>query len=227
MIESLHIKNPIYPLLSIIASLLILVEGMLIAKSIGMIYLLVALSVIYILFGYGRVMIKSLFIFIPISFLVGGLSGLTANSYIIGVQTFGRTMLVALSAITLISTPPIALTRNLTMLKCPRVLTLGMLVTIRFVPILVDESKQIIEAMKTRGVNTKWYKVSLIYRSFLIPFIMRIVNMSDIMSISMETRGFELDDKSASVYKEIHFTKRDGIYTLCLVVVLISVLFIP
>jgi energy-coupling factor transport system permease protein len=226
MVTSLHVKNPIYPLLSIIASILILVEGMLIAKSVRIIYLLLALSILYIIFGYGRVLMKALLIFIPISFIIGGLSGLTASSYAVGMQTFGRTMLMALSAITIISTPPIALTRNLTMLKCPRVITLGMLVTVRFVPILVGESKQIIEAMKTRGVNTKWYNVSLIYRSFLIPFIMRIVNMSDIMSLSMETRGFDLAEKSASVYREIHFTKRDGIYTLCLLAVMIGVLYL-
>ena len=226
MVTSLHVKNPIYPLLSILASLLIVVEGMLIAKSMRIIYLLGALCLLYIIFGYGRVLIKVLLIFIPVSFIIGGLSGLTASSHITGIQTFGRTMLMALSSVTVISTPPIALTRNLTMLKFPRVLTLGMLVTVRFVPILVGESKQIIEAMKTRGVNTKWYNVSLIYRSFLIPFIMRIVNMSDIMSLSMETRGFDLSEKSASVYKEVHFTKRDGVYTLCLVVVMIGILLV-
>lgn len=226
MVTSLHVKNPIYPLLSIIASLLILVEGMLVARSIRIIYLLAALSLLYIIFGYGRVLIKALVIFIPISFIIGGLSGLTAGAQITGMQTFGRTMLMALSSITVISTPPIALTRNLTMLRFPRVMTLGMLVTVRFVPILIGESKQIIEAMKTRGVNTKWYNVSIIYRSFLIPFIMRIVNMSDVMSLSMETRGFDLAEKSVSVYKEIHFTKRDGIYTLCLIIIMISVLFL-
>lgn len=226
MIESLHIKNPIYPLLSIIASLLILVEGLLIAKSMRIIYLLGALSLLYVLFGYGKILAKSLFIFIPVSIIVGGLSGLTAGTYVVGIQTFGRTMLMALSAITLISTPPITLTRNLSMLRFPRVLTLGMLVTVRFVPILVGESKQILEAMKTRGVNTKWYNISCIYRSFLIPFIMRIVNMSDVMSLSMETRGFDLAEKSVSVYKEVHFTRRDGVYTICLLAILIGVLFL-
>lgn len=226
MVESLHVKRPLYPLLSIIASLAIVVEGLLVAKSIRILYLILGLYVLNILFGYGKVLVKCTVIFVPISFIVGGLSGLTAGSGIVSLQTAGRIFIVAISAVTMIATPPIALTRNLTMLKFPRVLTLGMLVTIRFVPILVSESKQILEAMKTRGVNTKWYNLSCLYRSFLIPFIMRIVNMSDIMALSMETRGFDLSVKSTSVYKEIHFTLRDGIYTVLLISIMVLVLYL-
>lgn len=226
MIESLHVKKPIYPLLSIVVAILILVEGLLLAKSIRILYFLLAVSLVYLFFGYGKVFVRCIFIFAPISMFVGAISGLTAGSQVVALQTFGRTMLMALSAIPLISTPPIALTRNLTMLKCPRVITLGMLVTVRFVPILISESKQIFEAMKTRGVNAKWYNFSCIYRSFLIPFIMRMINMSDTMSLSMETRGFDLVGKDASVYKDVHFTVRDGIYALLMVIIMVGVLFL-
>lgn len=226
MIESLHDKNPLYPLFSMMASFLIVIEGLLLAKSIRILYLILAIYILDLLFGYGKILLKCSLFVVPISLCVGFLAGLTSGNYLAGLQTAGRIFIIAISSITMIATPPIHLTRNLTKLKFPRPLILGMLVTIRFVPILVSESKQILEAMKTRGVNAKWYNLSCMYRSFLIPFIMRIVNMSDIMALSVETRGFDLSVKTTSVYKEVSITLRDVAYAILLLSILIGIPFL-
>lgn len=88
-----------------------------------------------------------------------------------------------------------------------------MLVTLRFIPVLAGEIRQIWEAMKTRGVRTAWYRISCLYRAFFIPLTMRIVNISDTLSLSLETRGFVLDDKEATVYAPVRFHARDAIFS--------------
>lgn len=224
--ESMYVKNPIYPILGILASTLIFFVGLLISKDIALIYFLLALTVLYIIFGFKKVLFKTIPIFLIIGAVIGLGAYLSSGKYMSGIQTTGRIVLLAYSSVITISFPPINLTRNLVQLKCPRIITLGMLATIRFVPILITESKQIREAMKTRGVNVKWYNLSCLYRAFIIPFMMRIISMSDTMAISVETRGFDLNDKSTNVYKEVNFTLRDGIFTGILLIIIIGVLII-
>ena len=224
--ESMYVKKPLYPILSIIASMLIFCVGLLISKEITILYFLGALTILYTAFGFGKILIKV----VPIFFIIGGIIGfgsyLSNGDYIAWIQTLGRVMLLAYSSVITISFPPINLTRNLVQLKCPRLLTLGMLITVKFVPIIIDESRQIREAMKTRGVNVTWYNLSCLYRAFIVPFMIRIISISDIMAVSVETRGFDVNDKSTNVYKEINFTLRDGIFIVTLFLIMIGAIIV-
>ena len=220
--ESMYVNKPIYPILSIASAMIIFCFGLIIAKDIALLYFLLALTVLYCFFGFSKVLIKVVPVFVLIGAVIGLGATFTSGSYIPGIQTIGRIVLLAYSSVVTISFPPINLTRNLVQLKFPRILTLGMLTTIKFVPILLNESKQIREAMKTRGVNVKWYNLSCFYRAFIIPFMMRIISMSDIMALSIETRGFDLEEKSTNVYKRVDFTKRDLIFTILLILIMIG-----
>lgn len=212
--ENLYVDKPIYPILSLVSSTFIFIVGLIVANKITIVYYLIALTFVYLVFGYGKVLFK----IIPVFFLLGILTGtgamVTSGSYLKGIQTAGRILLLAYSSVIMVALPPIYLTRNLIQLRFPRILTLGMLATIRFIPMLMDESRQIREAMKTRGVNGKWYHLSVTYRAFLIPFIMRLISISDMMALSMETRGFVVTDHSATVYKRVEFHMTDGIFAL-------------
>ena len=42
----------------------------------------------------------------------------------------------------------------------------------------------------------------IFYRAFLVPFVMRLVNISDTLSLSVETRGFSLEKVPYTVYKK-------------------------
>lgn len=221
--ENLYIKNPLYPILSIVCSLVIFCVGLLISKEILIIYFLLGLTLLYLMFGYIRVLFKAIGIFVILGTIVGLGAWLTSKNMMAGIQTFGRILLLAYSSIIMVAMPPVNLTRNLVQLKVPRIITLGMLATIRFVPILFGEMKQIREAMRTRGANISLFNLSCIYRAFIIPFVMRIISMSDIMAISVETRGFDLTDKSNIVYKEIRFNSKDTAFTICFVIIIIGV----
>ena len=41
---------------------------------------------------------------------------------------------------------------------------------------------------------------------------MRLINISDTLSLSLETRGFELEDTPVTIYEPVNFTVRDGMY---------------
>lgn len=222
--EQLQVKNPIYPLLSLCTSMIIFFFGLFLAKDISLIYFLIALTIIYTLFGFGKVLLKAVPMFFVIGSIVGALSVLTSGNVVGGIQTLGRVLLLAYSSVIMVSMSPIFLTRNLVQLGFPRVLTLGMLATIRFVPILLLEAKQILEAMKTRGVNLSIRQPSIVYRAFIIPFLMRMISMSDIMAVSVETRGFSLSDKSKVVYKRVDFTLRDGLFVTLILLSMVGVI---
>ncbi len=221
--EKLYVKNPIYPLISLASGLLVFCVGLLVSKRMSLIYLLIAMTVIYILFGYTKVLLKAIPMFAVIGAIVGAGAALTSQSLMVGLQTLGRILLLAYASVIMVALPPVNLTRNFIALGLPRILTLGMLVTIRFVPILISEIKQISEAMKTRGAKISIFNLSYLYRAFLVPFLMRIISMSDIMAISIETRGFVLSDQSKVVYKQVRLSKRDIAYGLCILGVMTGV----
>ncbi len=221
--EKLQVRNPLYPLISLIASMIVFVIGILFSQDIAIFYLLLALTLIYALFGYVRPLSKILPVFILISIIIGFGSFITSRDFLVGVQTSGRIILLAYSSVLMIALPPINLTRNLVQLNFPKVLTLGMLATIRFVPVLINETIQIKEAMSSRGVKFSWFNIKCIYRAFLVPFLMRIINMSDILAISIETRGFTLSSNQSSVYKQVKITKRDIFFSIMLISSLLGV----
>lgn len=222
--EKLYIKNPIYPIFSFLASLGIFIFGILISKSMSILYFLLALSLLYGLFGYAKPLIQGLFIFSVIGAIVGLGAFASSGQFEVGLQTFGRVLLLAYASIVMVAMPPIDLTRNLTQLKVPRILTLGMLITVRFIPLLIEEAHQIRMAMKTRGLHGLKHNFESLYRAFLMPFVMRLISISDMMSISLETRAFSMTDKRATVYKPVRLKWRDLSFLslLCLIMIGVS-----
>lgn len=210
--ERLQVKKPIYPIVSIAFSIVVLLGGLMIFKEPSFAYLLGAICLVCLVFGYGKVLLKCLMIFIPLSALIGLLTWPASGSYIAALQMAGRILLMGLCAVPMVSLPPINLTRCMTQLKCPHILTLGMLVVVRFVPMLIGEMRRILEAMKTRGVRLT-LNPTCFYRAFLIPLIMRLTNISEILALSLETRGFDIRNKNVVVYRPVYFTLRDAVFS--------------
>lgn len=222
MLETFEVKKPFYPLVSFLVSIAVLVFGMLMSKNTFAFVFAFAVFLLYSLFGLFKNSVKMTFAMGLCGLIIGGLSFVTNGSFDAFWQTVLRMILLGLCAVPMVSTSPCDLTRCLAKLKCPRVITLGMLVTLRFIPILASEIKQIWEAMKVRGANVSWYRPSTIYRAFIIPLVMRIIGISDTLSLSLETRAFTLDDSVSSVYKVIKIKARDfvflfSVFALCVV----------
>lgn len=209
MFEAFEVKKPFYPLVSFAVSIITLIFGMLFSKNLLAFAFATAIFVLYSAFGLFKSTWKMTVAMAICGLIIGGLSFLTNRSLDAFWQTLLRMILLGLCAVPMVSTSPCDLTRCLAKLKCPRVITLGMLVTLKFIPVLVGEIKQIWEAMKVRGANVSWYRPGTIYRALIVPLIMRIIGISDTLSLSLETRAFTLDDSESSVYKVITIKARD------------------
>ena len=96
-------------------------------------------------------------------------------------------------------------------MRLPRVLTLAMLITFTFFPLLRAEVRQPREAMRTRGAGGFLNPASL-YRAFLIPLMVRLVNLSDTLALSVETRGFTTYPAPYTVYRPVYLQARDGAF---------------
>lgn len=217
---SLKVKNPIYPLIGILTSVVILVIGLACADRIQSLIYLGAVWLIFLCFGY----YKSCLAIIPFALVAGGIfCGIT---YLIAKDmqaTFSalcRILAVCIAVIPGLALEPTLLVRNFSQLKMPRMLTLGMMIALSFFPLLKKETKQIREAMKTRGagsiVNPK-----IFYRAFLIPLVVRLVNISDTLALSVETRGFS-GDKNHTVYKSVYLQIKDIVFAVLLVAVSVA-----
>ena len=195
-------KSKIYPLFAFLVSLFFIIFGLCMAKDIKCSYFLIGCFLWLIIFGCKKSCLRIL----PVSILVGGLFALIAyfaygkniNAATAMANRFGAIFLAAMLGMSIES---VDMTRNLSTLKMPRGITLGMLIATSFPPVLGAEIKRVREAMKTRGAGSV-LNPKIFYRAFLVPFVMRLVNISDTLSLSVETRGFSLDKKPYTIYKK-------------------------
>lgn len=166
MLDAFSVKKPIYPLVAFFSSLCMLVCGMLLSKSLWAFAFAGVLFVLCCCFGLFRGAWKMSAAMLAFGLVIGGLAFLTNRNFNAFWQTVVRALLLGICAVPMITLPPADLTRCMNQLHCPRIITLGMLVTLRFIPILVTEIRRIWEAMRVRGANVKWYRPDCLYRAF-------------------------------------------------------------
>jgi energy-coupling factor transport system permease protein len=205
--EALQSSRPLHPIVSLLSAVIILSAGIFNAKNPLFPAYILAVMVLYAAFGLGRALLKSLAFLIPAAALFALFSLLFSRSAHTAVQMAGRVALIGLSALPMITLPPINLTRCLAELGLPRALTLGMLIAIRFVPVVGAEVGRVREALRTRGVRDSFY------RAFVIPVMIRLFTISDTMALSLETRAFSTGPEPVSVYNPVRFCLRDFLYS--------------
>lgn len=216
MIDTFHAKRPVYPLFGFFAALLIFAAGLATAKHVEGMWYLLAVWVWFLLFGYWR----SCLIIIPCAAVVAGIfAGITyLSSRELGatLAAVSRSAAVCLAVLPGLSLPAVKLTRNLSQIHVPRSVTLGMMIVLSFAPLLGKEIKRIREAMRTRGAGSL-LNPKVLYRALLVPFAARLVNISDTLSLSVETRGFRTGKVPYTIYHPVKLTARDVIFLLGLV----------
>lgn len=221
MTDRFAVSHPLYPLVSIAAALFTLIGALAMARSVSGILFLLAVYLLLCLFGYAKTCL-SVLPFLIVYLAIFSLIFYAASG---GNQVFVLQMVIRLGGVVIAVIPgltlePIRLTRCLTALRCPRLVTLGMLITLSFIPVLNAEIRQVRSAMRTRGVISALHP-TLFYRAFLIPLIVRLVNISDTLALSVETRGFVSEDANYTVYHPVSFQVRDGIFAVLFLLLLI------
>ena len=171
-------KKKIYPIFVFLASLFLIIFGLCMARNVKCSYFLAGCFVWLMLFGCR----KGCFRVLPAFIIVGGLFA------VIAYFAYGKDLNTA-----------IAMANRFASVFLDA--ALGMLIATSFPPVLGAEIKRVREAMKTRGAGSV-LNPKIFYRAFLVPFVMRLVNISDTLSLSVETRGFSLEKVPYTVYKK-------------------------
>ncbi len=205
-------NNKIFPVFMLISAIGIMVIGLIFANDIKCSYFLTALYLWIFIFGKKKKALKTLISYLIVGGLFSTISYLVNSyswpSFIAMANRFGAVFIALLIGM---NVEPNDTVRCLSTLKFPRSITLGILIATSFPSSLKEEIKRVKEAMKTRGAGNI-FNIKVFYRAFLIPFVMRLVNISDTLSLSIETRGYSLESKSYSVYKKSYVNFVDVIF---------------
>lgn len=210
----LKYKKNFYPLFAVLSALLIMVFGLVSARSINGSYFLIGAFAWLIIFGCYKQCLKVL----PMFIVFGGFFALIAyftsdKNPVSALAMANRFGAVFLAIVPGMSIQAVAMTRNLSALHTPRGITLGMLIVMSFIPVLTTEIKRVREAMKTRGAGSL-LNPKIFYRALLIPLVTRLVDISDTLALSIETRGFTLENGNYTVYKKENINIYDVLYLL-------------
>lgn len=211
MSEKLQAKHPVYPIIGLLSSVLIIVFGVATAKSAVCIWFLCGMWLLFLAFGYWRACLAILPVAAVMSAVLAGITFAISRDGGAALAAVNRILAVCIAIIPGLALSPIVLVRNFSSLRLPRMLTLGMMITLTFFPLLGGEVRQVREAMKTRGAGS-FFSPQIFYRAFLIPLIMRLVNISDTLALSVETRGFTANAADCSVYKTVKLRGADILF---------------
>ena len=219
-------NKKLYPLVAVLAGLFIIVFGLIMARELLLCSIFLgAVFVWLLLFGCGRAFLRIVPVFVVVAGIFFGIfygaTG-TVNSGWAMANRFGAVFLAIVPGM---SVEPVRMTRSLSQIHTPRSVTLGMLIAMSFVPMLKGEIKRVREAMKTRGAGSV-FNPKILYRAFLVPLVMRLVNISDTLALSVETRGFALGKVRYTIYKKENIALSDIVFILGLTAgaVLVAVL---
>ena len=216
MTDLLHAKRPVYPLFGFAAALIVFACGLAAAKHFETIWYLCGVWAWFLLFGYYRSCLALLPAAAALCALFAGVTYAASQSVEEVWTAVRRCLAVCLAVLPGISLPAVKFTRALSRLKVPRAVTLGMMIVLSFAPLLGREIKRICEAMRTRGAGSL-LSPKVLYRALLVPFAARLVNISDTLALSVETRGFCTGKVPYTVYHPVKAGVRDVIFLLGLV----------
>ena len=195
-------RTKLYPLIAITASLFVIVFGLVAARNENLCWYLLGVLAWLCIYGCFKGVLKMLPALVVFGGAFAGIAYASAGgdwqAALSMLNRFGALFLgIALS----MSVAAVRMTRSLSEIHTPRAITLGMLISMSFVPMLKGEIGRVREAMKTRGAGSV-LEPKILYRAFLVPFVMRLVNISDTLALSVETRGFTLGGSLYSIYQK-------------------------
>ena len=105
----------------------------------------------------------------------------------------------------LITTPPGMLSAFLSRLRMPSPFILGLLVVFRFFPTMRTELKGVGRSMKNRGLTAAGQLLTHPVQSMeyvLVPFLLRVLQLADQLSVSAVARGAERPGVRGSYYEK-------------------------
>lgn len=217
-------ESRVYPLISLICSILILVGGLLLAPNNGWIFILASIAIL-LLFGMWMALLKVLpfiVIFGGMYFLISYLINRDVDSGIAGATRVAALFIAVVPSFYLY---PEDLVRSLNQLHFPRSASLGLLIVMRFFPLLAQERRRIKEAIRTRAMP---FSFKRLYRANIVPFVSRLVHLSDAISLSIETKGFKKSREGVTEYRTIPLLWSDVVFFFMVAAIFVtSIIVLP
>lgn len=204
-------RQKTYPLIALFAGAVVLVFGLIGAKTVAASCFLGGVLCWYLIFGYYRQVFRVLPFAVFFGAVFAGIAYAASGESISALAMANRFASLFLAAVPGMATSPVRMTRALSQVHTPRSVTLGMLIAMSFVPMLKGEIRRVREAMRTRGAGSI-FDPAILYRAFLVPLVMRLVNISDTLALSVETRGFALGKVPYSIYKQENVVLSDVLF---------------
>lgn len=121
----------------------------------------------------------------------------------------------------LITTPPGMLSAFLSRLRMPTPFILGLLVVFRFFPTMRTELKGVGRSMKNRGRTAAGQLLAHPVQSMeyvLVPFLLRVLQLADQLSVSAVARGAERPGVRGSYYEKRAGTRDHIAAAVCAIV---------
>lgn len=209
-------KSLIYPLFLIFSSISIFIIGLINISSFYCYIYLTIILLILIIFKMYKTILKLLPITIFLSLIYFLTTFLIEHNVENSIKSIYRVLTIILSIVPSFYISLSELIRILKKRKIPPYIIIGILITFNFFPILKEEKKQIKNSMKIR--NIKCYKN--FYRVMIVPFVYQMINISDKLSLSLESRCFSNNIKYLG-YKNIKIKIKDYIYFIIFLLILI------
>lgn len=217
-------ESRVYPLISLVCSILILVGGLLLAPQNGWIYILAVVAILLV-FGMWKGLLKVCPFIIVFGLLYFVLSYVLTKDVPNAIAGVVRIVALFVAIVPSFYLYPEDLIRSLNQLHFPRSASLGLLIVLRFFPMLAQERRRIKEAIKTRSMP---FSIKGIYRANIVPFVSRLVHLSDALSLSIETKGFKKEKDGVTVYRYVPFLWIDVFFAIAIVAIFVlSLIFLP
>ena len=161
-------------------------------------------------------MYRILFRFAVAYVFLAGIAALLAATHIaifVLIQSFILLLLkffpIAMFALLLVRTIEVGdFITSLGRLKFPSAITIGLAVTIRFIPSFYEEFGHIRNAMRLRGIESPLRRPLRTLECYLVPLLMRCVKISEELSMAAMTKGMDGSRQRTSL-SDIRLTPAD------------------
>ncbi len=220
-----EIKNPLHPIFAVLGAIVLFVFGLLNSKNVYTGYFFIGIYVMYFFIGYHRQALIILPIFLISAFIFLGITYLASKDTKELIYASIRLSAFFIGLIPNLGIKSIDLIRSMRELRVSKKIVLGFMIIFSFFHVLQKEQRLIKQAMKTRGAGSL-ISPKIFYRAYFIPFVTRILTISETLSTSIETRGFDLTKSEETVYNPPKVKVKDFIYVILIVIGMGLVIFL-
>ncbi|MHA1578088.1 MAG: energy-coupling factor transporter transmembrane component T family protein [Candidatus Freyarchaeota archaeon] len=123
------------------------------------------------------------------------------------------------------STSPSRFAKALEKLRFPRSVVFTLTLTLRFIPVFMDEARDLMDSLKVRGVDLGLKGIltspRMVFRALVIPLMIRLTKTADDLASALEARGVGAPVKRTSLH-ELRFSRADVLFAALVLVSFVS-----